>query len=340
MIPLIVLVLASIEVYLGFKFNRFTDMSIRVLGQALSFNGIHVIFTPLYFLFVPEFQNFFKEKNIETKRWVIYKWIASIIFFGCLTSAAFLLFKTNRITMSQLIFLLNLYFGFYVFYLSIHGAGQNLGVSMMTYANASQRFGIVLPKRLIKTERMLWPHASLITLLNIIASFGVIGAYSNDLIILSTLTMLCHVSYLLFMLYKVGGNFIKYRALFYLRYFLYPLSFLSFFCSIGLAMSHGAENLLISEKVFNSDRILKGKKTKWVAAIFTLIYVFSFLQVINYGLSSAKLNGLPSTEALYILSFVVVNTVALFHIFIEGEIFKFKDSLVARNQGSLFFEQF
>ena len=335
-VPLIFLLVGGVEIFFQFKFDTFEFNNINFIGQLFSFNSIHIICTPLYLLYVPEFRNYIEQKKINTNKKFIYLWFVPPLFFAILFIWLFHLYNSNLISAALFMLFFNAYRAIYVVLAVNHEAGQNFGISVINYSNFSSITGQKISSEIYFLEKSLWFHVILATTINVIVLCGFFTGFRLPIALFFLSTVTCHLLLIILKLSKLKFSFVMYKILYFMRYLLFPLSFMSAFCAVGLAAAHGTEHLLVAEKAFKNIKFERKLHVHLLMVLFLIIYFGALLYIFNYQLTVSTTGSIPKEAIFFVVSYVVVNSSILFHTFCEAHIFKFSDSFVKKNQGKLF----
>ena len=330
-LPVVAVMLFLLESFYQFQYSRNSEASLKVLTQIFLFNGFHVIFTFIFLFFGIEFGLYLQDESSKNNNPVKH-WLAVFVVFFIFTLVAGLLIfamKDDLLALKYCTWYLSLY---YIF-AHQHMVSQNFGVGMIYTQHFSKSLNVRFKSTIYTLEKTLKIHVMIAVItLSILVS---IGSYSlRPTVIFFEISLLLHLTRLLFLYKKASRIIFEHKVVFCLRYLLFPLSFISPIALIGLASVHGSESMMFSEKIFRKGRF-KFNRAYTLIAVFCVIHALCILFSTNGGILGFFLDQYPRESTWYIVPFTILHATSLTHFYVEGFIYKLSNKSVLNNQGQL-----
>ena len=300
------------------------------LAAIVFLNGIHIIFT--FYMIVNSrdgqewFRNVFFSKSGGSNRF--YLFLLPILIF--VSAASFSSWEPPE----ELFFLGSdsnalLWLLFPIF----HSFTQSMGLSLNYNYRGLKEEKNVLRRSSIKKEKNLYKAFMFLILFSCLV-VGKHGFLSKELLNQNLAKALC-CSFLillipltLYSLRTCERSSSNEKLIFQLRYFLYPLSFVSVYGFVGIGAVHGIEYFFVWRKIKSNDtsRIARRKRVEW--AVLLLLFLVCLMNP-STGVFSLDLHLrswlLENFSVIATISLLVDVVVTLVHYYLDHELFKMKN---------------
>ncbi len=334
--PVFFLIGAAAEIAWNFSFNKSQLFAFYIITEFVFLNSLHAVFTLLFFLNHDEFKSYLVSASKKIKYSLLYKWLFVYLFFVVL--CCFIFF--NRTLTYNEITLVSLFAVTINLCRVHHTLSQQVGISLLYYSNTPDAFQKKYLSQCVFLERSLTPLFFGYFFVSLLVPIFSNKISLNILFYINIVITLLFVLLLFLITFKLNRSFSILRLAFALRYFLYPLAFISKFAAIGIGAVHGIEYFIINKKINTTKSVPTFTKTKYIfyIALATLVFL-GLISLINRFYISATPAVQNNYMGVFFVGWVLFQSLSLLHFYVDAHIFKFKDPAVQQNIGPILFKK-
>jgi hypothetical protein len=298
----------------------------QAISSMIFLDTAHIVLSFALLLFVPELRSWLSLKSKSSYSFLIIPGLAILVFLGMHWLR---LQNTSGIGVKIAIEV------FVITFPVFHAIRQNYGIAILyDRRNSADVSNSVTFKQMQRNERWIF---SILNVLAVCCMSMLVLNYSRVLSdqFFGTVKVVFALVFVVFAAYLFCTNYFRrdsggrHKALYLVRMFLHPLGFLTPIGLIGCTSMHGVEYAMIARKM-----VLKSKISVSLivfASVFTILLWSMFLLGSRHGLSAIPevkqvfkdTFGVPATLGSF--NIILMSSLTLFHIVMDGFLFRFKD---------------
>ncbi len=333
-LPIFIILASFVEFSIALSISLKTEVLLQFLMDLVFLNAVHILFTFLCIFGLKEFQKFIEDYQNLIARNLYREWLLVFIFLFFV----FWYFFPGYPVSGDLghFHIINMA----IFFFAVqHAAGHSVGLSSLSLNFRKKHLPSAQLERATKYNRsILLVVVGFFLIFYIAFIFLKISLSSNQKTLLTCVLIFyifCHY----FFIYKQLSYDFFLDSVFGLRHILYLMSFFSISANFGRAVIHGHESLMVYKKIVPNS----GKTLKVVAKLYPLIFFLLMIGVVSIlangrsGILALYLDGIHPKNLIYQFLFSFFYALTFLHFYIENQIYRFKDPLVLKNHGHLFF---